>query len=322
MAREFDLIRRHFVRPVSHTVLGPGDDCALIQPSPGKMLAVSTDMLVEGTHFFPNVSPRDLGWKTLAVNVSDLAAMGAEPRWATLAGSLPTVDEDWLAAFCAGFFAAAERFGVDLIGGDTTQGPLNLCVTVLGEVSPGAALCRSAGQAGDDVWISGRPGLAALGLRHLKGETHLPTPWDRLCVAALQVPQPRVALGQALVGLAHAAIDVSDGLMADLGHIAKASGLCANLVLNQLPHLPEGVARDLALECLLSGGDDYELCFTAPVSARLKLAEQAAILSLPLWRIGELVLPENPDVPGCVSLIGPEGERLDWEASKGYEHFA
>lgn len=342
MATEFDLIRRYFVRPTPSAVLGPGDDCALLQPTPGQQLAISTDMLVAGTHFFPDTPPRDLGWKTLAVNVSDLAAMGAKPRWATLAGSLPNADENWIAAFAEGLFACAQAYGLDIVGGDTTAGPLNFCVTVLGEVPPGEALRRDGGKDGDDIWVSGRPGLAGLGLRFLQNKVELPPLWQKLCLASLHRPRPRVELGLALRGKASAAIDVSDGLLADLGHIAIASGLVGDVILNQLPSLPDGIDRATALDCQLAGGDDYELCFTAPFEQRLRLAQLAAELDLPLWRIGQLRAPNaprflnNPDdnnpsppmmiptqneVAGMVQVFGPDGELIDFE-HHGYEHFS
>jgi thiamine-monophosphate kinase len=319
---EFTLIDRYFARPTPSAVLGPGDDCALVQPTPGKQLAVTTDMLVAGTHFFPETDPERLGWKALAVNLSDLAAMGATPRWVTLAGALPTVDEAWLAKFAAGFFACAERFGVDVIGGDTTRGPLNLCITAMGEVEPGQALTRSGAQAGDLIWVSGRPGLAALGLAHLQGRVALPEPWPRLCVAQLEKPQPRVALGKALIGLATAAIDVSDGLLADLGHIAERSGCAAAVRLVQLPHLPKGAEynadlRRIALECQLAGGDDYELCFTAPGSATQAIGQLAAKLDLPLWCIGEMHAGEA----GNVTVFDPDGKPVSFDRT-GYDHFA
>mgnify|MGYP001267197255 FL=1 len=180
MSGEFALIERYFARPTPSAVLGPGDDCALLQPSPGMQLAVTTDMLVAGTHFFPDTDPFNLGWKALAVNVSDLAAMGAKPRWATLAGALPTVDEEWVAKFAEGFFACAAAYGVDIVGGDTTRGPLNLCITAFGEVAPGQALRRDGAKVGDLIYVSGRPGLASLGLAHLQGKVELPEPWRAL----------------------------------------------------------------------------------------------------------------------------------------------
>ncbi|MDR2787080.1 MAG: thiamine-phosphate kinase, partial [Candidatus Accumulibacter sp.] len=274
MPSEFDLIARHFTRPTPQTVLGPGDDCALLDPSPGMELALTTDMLVAGTHFFAGTDPAQLGWKTLAVNVSDLAAMGARPRWALLAGSLPAVDEPWIAAFMTGFFACAKRYGVDLIGGDTTRGPLNLCVTALGEVPAGGALRRDGAQPGDDIWVSGRPGLAALGLAHLQGRVTLPGDLGACCVGLLQRPVPRVELGMALRRrrLAHSAIDVSDGLLADIGHIAARSALDAEIFAARLPALPEEVDGGLARRCQLAGGDDYELAFSAAPEKREELA--------------------------------------------------
>ncbi len=335
MAGEFALIDKYFARPTPSAVLGPGDDCALVQPTPGKQLAVTTDMLVAGTHFLPDTDPRNLGWKALAVNLSDLAAMGATPRWVTLAGALPipqgdslqgAVDEAWVAAFADGFFACAREYGVDVIGGDTTKGPLNLCITAMGEVEPGRALRRDGAQVGDQIWVSGRPGLAALGLAHLQGKIALPGPWPRLCVAALEKPRPRVALGQALVGIATAAIDVSDGLLADLGHICERSGCAAAVKLVQLPQLRDlagsGEAYDadlrrMALECQVAGGDDYELCFTAPGPLSLDIARIAARLELPLWHIGEIVAGEA----GAVTVYDPDFKPVSFDRH-GYDHFA
>lgn len=326
MAGEFALIDRYFARPTPSAVLGPGDDCALVQPTPGKQLAVTTDMLVAGIHFLPDTDPRKLGWKALAVNLSDLAAMGATARWVTLAGALPAAEAAWIERFADGFFACAKEYGVDVIGGDTTRGPLNLCVTALGEVEPGRALRRDGARPGDQVWVSGRPGLAALGLAQLQGRVSLPEPWPRLCIAALEKPRPRLALGQALVGLASAAIDVSDGLLADLGHIAERSACAAAVRLVQLPQLRDLVGsgerydadlRRLALDCQLAGGDDYELCFTVPAARSPEVAALAAALELPLWPIGEMVA----GTPGTVEVFDPDGQPVDI-ARRGYDHFA
>ncbi|MGB4063914.1 MAG: thiamine-phosphate kinase [Azonexus sp.] len=321
MPGEFDLISKYFARPTPSAVLGPGDDCALIAPTPGKQLAVTTDMLVAGTHFLPDTNPKNLGWKALAVNISDLAAMGAQPRWVTLAGALPAVDEPWIAAFAEGFFACAAEYGVDVIGGDTTKGPLNVCVTAIGEVEPGQALRRDGAKPGDQIWVSGRPGLASLGLAHLQNKVKLPEPWPRLCVGALEKPRPRVALGLALNGIASSAIDVSDGLLADLGHIAERSGCAAAVKLVQLPHLPKGESYDadlrrIALACQLTGGDDYELCFTAPGTQSLAIAQIAATLELPLWNIGEMVAGPT----GEVTVLDPDGKPVEF-GQKGYDHF-
>ena len=318
---EFGLIGKYFARPTPSAVLGPGDDCALLQPSPGMQLAVTTDMLVAGTHFLPDTDAKNLGWKALAVNLSDLAAMGAKPRWVTLAGALPAVDESWLAQFADGLFACAAEYGVEVVGGDTTRGPLNLCITALGEVEPGRALRRDGAKAGDQIWVSGRPGLASLGLAQLQGRIVLPEPWQRLCIGALEKPRPRVALGQALIGIATAAIDVSDGLLADLGHIAERSGCAAQVQLVQLPHLPKGASYDaplraMALDCQLAGGDDYELVFTAPAEQHLAIGRIAAQLELPLWCIGAMVAAPA----GAVTVLDPDGQPVEFD-HRGFDHF-
>jgi thiamine-monophosphate kinase len=281
-------------------------------------LAVTTDMLVAGVHFLPETGPFSLGWKTLAVNLSDLAALGARPRWVFLALSLPRADETWLAGFAEGFHVCARTFGVDLAGGDTTRGPLNLCVSAIGEVPAEEALRRDRAQAGDDIWLSGFPGLAALGLMHLQGRVVLPPAVRDLAIKRLEAPEPRVRLGQAIRPFAHAAIDISDGLLADLGHIAEASGLGAHLPLHTLPRLPEGVPRAVALEALLCGGDDYELCFTASPEQRSRIAQFASELDLPLWRIGHFTAkaPAHP----AVRLLDPDGNDIP-HTMQGYDHF-
>lgn len=310
MPSEFALIDRHFRRPTHHTILGVGDDAAIVRPSPGMELLVSTDMLVAGTHFLPDADPEDLGWKVLAVNVSDLAAMGGEPRWALLAAALPAATESWIERFARGFFACAEAFGVDVIGGDTTKGPRNFCVTIFGEAPAGAALRRSGARPGDEIWVSGTPGRAALGLAHLQGRHTLGEPALTDCLAALHRPQPRVALGLALRGLATAAIDVSDGLLADLGHILDESQVAAALRIPGLP--PPGIERD----CLLAGGDDYELVFTAPADRHPEVAALATNLGLALTCIGAI---ETGDAGNQV-LLDDDGQPVDI-ARRGYDHF-
>lgn len=318
MPSEFALIRRHFTRPARHTDLAVGDDAALIRARPGMQLAISTDMLVAGTHFFADTDPEDLGWKTLAVNVSDLAAMGAEPRWVVLAASLPGADESWIAPFAKGFFACCEAFGIDAIGGDTTRGPLNLCPTIFGELPLGQAITRSGGRPDDDLWVSGAPGRAALGLAHLKAEIQLNPAWRDACVAALQRPQPRVALGLGLRGLATAMLDVSDGLLGDLDHILELSGVGAEVDEAALPLAPLIAAcgdPDRAFQACTAGGDDYELLFAAPAGCRDDLAALSARLDLPLHRIGRLT-----DTPGQLQLRRTDG-RLERLAVRGYDHF-
>ncbi|PTD95965.1 thiamine-phosphate kinase [Pseudothauera lacus] len=319
MPGEFDLIRRHFTRPASHTALAAGDDAALLAPRAGMQLAVSTDMLVAGTHFFADTEPTDLGWKTLAVNVSDLAAMGAEPRWAFLALALPTADDAWLAAFADGLFACAENFGLDLAGGDTTRGPLNLCATVIGEVPAGTALTRAGARPGDLLWVSGQPGRAALGLQALRDGLALSAAGRTACLAALHHPQPRVALGLALRGIASAALDVSDGLLGDLRHLLAASRCGALIEHAALPLgalLADGAPPAIAEAALLGGGDDYELLFTAPPAQRDTLAAMAGELALPLHCIGQL----NAD-SGQVLLRAPDGS-VHLPTTGGYDHFA
>lgn len=318
MPSEFELIARFFTRPAANAVLGVGDDAALLAISPGMELAVSTDMLVSGQHFFPDVDPYLLGHKTLAVNLSDLAAMGATPRWATLALSLPASETAWLELFSRGLFDMATRFEVCLVGGDTTRGPLNLSVTILGEVPPGKALRRSSARVGDDIWISGDLGGAALGLLFLLGEIELA---DRdeiaACLSRLHAPEPRVALGRALLGVANAAIDVSDGLLADLGHILESSSVGAEIEFARLPAHPSVCARRseaLPRRCLLTGGDDYELCFTAAPAHAHGVLAAAAAACVPVTRIGRITQARG------LRLLAEDGSAMRVERG-GFDHF-
>jgi thiamine-monophosphate kinase len=318
---EFALIARHFTRAwPGHPalVLGVGDDGALLQISPGHQLVISTDMLVEGRHFFAGAEPEALGHKALAVNLSDLAAMGARPLGFTLALALPAADDGWLAAFARGLFALADAHACALVGGDTTRGPLNLCITVLGEVAPGRALRRDAAQAGDDLWLSGRTGEARLALALRRGEA-----WATGPLAAVQDrmdrPEPRVALGRALAATdgVHAAMDVSDGLAGDLGHILAASAVGADIELGALPvapaltALPDAARRD----CLLAGGDDYELLFTAAPGARAAVQAAAALVGTAVTRIGRITRD-----PG-LRLVDAAGASVPM-ATSGFDHFA
>jgi len=316
---EFDIIRRHFARPARRALLGVGDDCALIAAERGMALAVSTDMLVEGRHFLAGTDAAKLGHKALAVNLSDLAAMGAAPRYATLALALPDADEGWLAQFARGFFALADAFGVELIGGDTTRGPRNLSITVMGAVPPKLALRRDAAQAGDDVWLSGCTGDAALALAHLGGRTRLAEAALAHCLARLDQPSPRVALGQALRGLARGCIDVSDGLAADLAHIGERSGVAVELRYADLPRsfaMQACAEEQLAQDCLLAGGDDYELAFTAAPKARAKIEALARKAGVMLTRIGTIAAGK----PGLVSVLDATGSSLPL-ARMGFDHF-
>ncbi|MDE2119179.1 MAG: thiamine-phosphate kinase [Betaproteobacteria bacterium] len=285
---EFDIIARYFRRPAPRAALGIGDDCALLQPAPGQQWAISTDMLVEGRHFFAGTDPRRLGHKALAVNLSDLAAMGAQPHSFVLALALPAVDVAWLQGFSAGLLELADAHRIELVGGDTTRGPLNLCLTVLGLVPPGLALRRDAARAGDDLWVSGTPGEARLALGHLRGEWQLAPSALPAVLARLEQPQPRVQLGLQLRGVAHAAIDVSDGLLGDLAHVLEASRVGARVEADALP-LGDVMAQqpaDRRRACQLAGGDDYELLFTAPPERRDDVVRAAAQAGVAVTRIG------------------------------------
>jgi thiamine-monophosphate kinase len=293
MLSEFDLIKQFFVRPgAGRAELGIGDDCALLRPTPGMSMAISSDMLVEDRHFFAGEDPRRLGHKSLAVNLSDLAAMGARPVAFTLALALPVADADWLRDFADGMFALADAHGCELIGGDTTKGPLNICITIFGEVAPGRALRRDAARPGDDVWVSGTLGDARLALAGLRGELTLPSDAQAQAAGRMHLPTPRVALGLALAtqGLAHAAIDISDGLAGDLGHILERSGVGATLDVDALPAGPVLATQDVALRrrFAAAGGDDYELCFTAPVAQRDAIVAAGAACGTPVTRVGRV----------------------------------
>jgi thiamine-monophosphate kinase len=315
---EFELIRRYFTRPARTAALGVGDDCALVRAPTGLVVAVTTDMLVEGTHFLPGADARRLGHKSLAVNLSDLAAMGADPRWFLLAISLPDADEVWLAAFAEGMFALADAHAIELIGGDTTRGPRTICITAIGTLPPGYALRRDTATEGQDLWLSGSTGDAALGLAHASGRVALDADARRHCLARLETPAPRVALGQKLRGLAGAAIDVSDGLLADLGHVVEQSQVGAEMDYESLPRsaaLRSCPDRALADECLLAGGDDYELLFTAPAARRAEVEAAGAAAGVAVTRIGRIV----GDGRGARLL---DAQRKPIEvARRGFDHF-
>lgn len=294
---EFELIRHYFQRAGANppgVVLGVGDDCALLAPEPGQRLAISTDMLVEGRHFFADVDPVALGHKALAVNLSDLAAMGARPLGCTLALALPRADATWLAGFSRGLFELADGAACPLVGGDTTKGPLNLCITVFGQVPPGQELRRSGARAGDEVWVSGQLGDARLALDALLGEIELAPEVLARARQRLERPTPRLALGLALRGIASAAADVSDGLCGDLGHILVASGVGAELDADALL-ASDAISADLralprerALHCALAGGDDYELIFTAPAGAHDAVLQAARAAVTPVSCLGRI----------------------------------
>ena len=293
---EFELIERYFLRaPRNEDVrIGIGDDAAVFAPTPGLEYVVTVDMLVEGHHFAAGADPQRLGHKTLAVNLSDLAAMGALPRFALLAGALPESDPDWVAAFMRGFDALAAQYDVELIGGDTTRGPRTLCVTAIGEVPAGTTLTRAGANPGDVIYVSGRLGDAALALAIAAGRTSVDEADLPALRQRLDMPEPRVALGVALRGIASSALDVSDGLTGDLGHILAASRVGATIDIERIPRSDAlsaklaGDERDIALGCLLAGGDDYELCFTARPALAERVDDIALALGVPLTAIGAI----------------------------------
>ncbi len=316
MSPEFNLIQEYFTRPTQHTTLGVGDDAALIALNPNMELAISADMLVAGTHFFSDCDPYGLGWKSLAVNISDIAAMGAQAKWATLAIALPDINQSWLAEFSSGFFACANTFGVDLIGGDTTRGPLTISVQIMGEVAKGHALKRSGAAAGDTIWVTGALGSSALGLAYLKNTTPLNGDVLNCCLNALHQPTPRTALGLKLQGIATSCIDISDGLLADLGHILKASHTGASLSLEAIPciaYVREHLSEPAFQQYVLAGGDDYELCFTAPARVEKEILALSQTLNLPISPIGHIHEGEG-------ITVSYQGKALQIE-KKGYDHF-
>ena len=314
---EFDLIARYFTRPVRRAALGVGDDCALLAaPAANEQIAISSDMLVEGRHFLPGADPAALGHKALAVNLSDLAAVGARPHAFTLALALPEADPRWLEGFARGLFALAEAHDIELVGGDTTRGPRNLCITVLGLVPRGQALLRSGARPGDDLWVSGTVGDARLALGHRLGEWTLDAQTQAATFVRMDRPEPRVALGLALRGVAQAALDISDGLLADLGHLLRASKVGATVDADACPASAALDAQPLQRRrlCQLAGGDDYELLFTAPPGARNAVAAAAAQAATPVTRIGRI------DAEPGLRLIDASGQVLD-NVYAGFDHF-
>ena len=330
---EFDLIWRFFKAgsesmaqtQTDQVLLGIGDDCALLQPDAAQSLAVTSDMLVEGRHFFAGANPEWLGQKALAVNLSDLAAMGAKPVGFTLALALPNANADWLAQFSQGLFRMAQQWQCPLIGGDTTQGPLTICITALGHVPAAAAIKRSGAKVGDDIWVSGTLGDARLALGALRSEWPLDHSSLETILHRMHEPEPRIALGMQLRGIASSALDVSDGLLGDLRHILKASQVNAEVLIDQLPTsrtLAEQT-QDLRRQCAANGGDDYELCFTAPTSKRIALESLSTAL-LPLTRIGSITSASNGAEPTLI-LRDANGNLLTAAESmrlmQSFDHF-
>ncbi len=329
---EFDLIRRYFDRPVRRAALGVGDDCALLSLAAGMQLATSCDMLVEGRHFLSTVAPERLGHKALAVNLSDLAACGAEPLAFTLALALPSADARFLEGFSRGLWALADAHGCELIGGDTTRGPLTICISVFGQLpmSNGGsqALLRAGARAGDDVYVSGTLGDARLALEVFRGNAMVAGQVFNTLRDALELPQPRIALGLALRGVASAAIDVSDGLLGDLGHVLQRSGVGAVVEIDAVPRSAPLRAQSLALQrlCTLSGGDDYELLFTAPADRAPQVLAAGVLAGVPVTRIGRIERVDHtgeraaPDGAARLRLLDAAGDPVRHDAAS-FDHF-
>ena len=317
MTAEFELIRKYFSRPARSAILGVGDDAALLQPSEGQCLAVSSDTLIAGVHFTPETDPAQLGWKALAVNLSDLAAMGAKPRWVLLALTLPNTDNEWLMQFSSGMYQCADQYDIDLVGGDTTRGSLGMTLTIMGEVPMQQALRRSGAQVGDIIWVSGELGDAALALAGQRQDISVADNVLQTLLLRLNVPEPRVELGLALRNLAHSAIDLSDGLLADIGHLLAASGVAATI---EITHIPvSAAASHLSEEAnfwsyVLAGGDDYELCFTAPESATQAIMTLSNQLRLPLTAIGRI------EAGTGLRVLDGSGQPILLKKA-GYDHF-
>lgn len=316
MSSEFNLISRFFTRPTPSIPLGIGDDCALLTPKPGMQIAISCDMLVSGTHFFSDTDPKQLGHKSLAVNLSDLAAMGAKPIAFTLALSLPKADEKWLKSFSDGLFDLADQSHCPLIGGDTTRGPLNICITVFGELPLNSALRRDQAKPGDDIWISGSLGEARAALEFLQGNISLNPDLLDYALSRLQMPTPRLKLGAAIREHAHAAIDLSDGLIGDLSHILNRSQVGATINIDDLPisHILKNQSREFQMSCILSGGDDYELCFTAPTQKRNEILTVAKKTGTTVSLIGKIEKKTG------LRLVNSNGEPQLF-SGKSFDHF-
>jgi thiamine-monophosphate kinase len=317
---EFELIKHYFASQVEHrsdVLLGIGDDAALVKVKPGHELVITTDTLVEGIHFPQDTLPYDIGHKSLAVNLSDLAAMGATPAWVTMALTLPHANQDWIQAFCTGFFNLAHRFNVQLIGGDLTRGPLSITVQALGLVPAKKARLRSLAKAGDLIYVSGTVGDAGLALKHVQKKIQVDKRYEEVILTRLNRPEPRLALGEQLRDIAHALIDISDGLAADLGHILEQSGVGGHLYVDQLPlsdALRHTLASDEAIALALTAGDDYELCFTLAPEKRVEWEKKQASLACPCTYIGEV-----SSQPGLV--LGYQDGRNYHGLIQGYQHF-
>jgi thiamine-monophosphate kinase len=314
MTSEFEIIERYFKKKMKQTALGVGDDAAMINVQKNYQLAISSDMLVENTHFLKNTNPSHLGWKSLAVNLSDIAAMGASPKWATLSISLPKINHAWLKKFSEGFFKCADKFGIDLIGGDTTKGPLSISITIMGEIKKNEALLRSGAKINDDIWVTGQLGLASMGLASIQGKLKLPPHIKNKCIRALETPTPKTSLGSHLSRYANSCIDISDGLIQDLRHILKASKVGASLLLNDIP-CEKFIHTSKQYQFALNGGDDYELLFTAAKKNRSYIKKIAKKTNTPVNVIGTITKKKT------LNILNEQGKSIKFNP-KGFDHFA
>jgi len=314
MTSEFEIIERYFKKKMKQTALGVGDDAAMIHVRNNYQLAISSDMLIENIHFLKNTNPSHLGWKSLAVNLSDIAAMGATPKWATLSISLPKINHAWLKKFSKGFFKCADKFGIDLIGGDTTKGPLSISITIMGESKKDEALLRSGAKINDDIWVTGQLGLASMGLANLQGQLKLPPRIKMKCIRALEIPTPKTFLGSYLSRYANSCIDISDGLIQDLRHILKASKVGASLLLNDIP-CEKFIHTSKQYQFVLNGGDDYELLFTAAKKNRTFIKKIAKKTNTPVTMIGNITKKK------ALNILSEQGKSIKFNP-KGFDHFA
>jgi len=316
---EFDIIEQVFRAKATagnNVVCGIGDDAAIVEVPTGQQLVISTDTLVSGVHFFPDADPFDIGYRSLAVNLSDMAAMAAGPAWMTLALTLPDNNIDWLHRYADGLFSLANRHNVALVGGNIAQGPLSITITIMGTVPTGQAVLRSTAQAGDLIYVTGQLGMAALALAISSGELAWTGPIPQPCLDRFIRPEPRVQAGLAIRGLASACIDISDGLAADLGHLLQASGRGARIQLSAIPVYEslQLLDRQQIWKYALCRGDDYELCFTVPPHHRQALEQRISQAGCPLTHIGIVTLDPQP------GWIDTDGNHVELTGT-GYRHF-
>ena len=314
MTSEFEIIERYFKKKMKQTALGIGDDAAIINVQKNHQLVISSDMLIETIHFLKNTNPSHLGWKSLAINLSDIAAMGAKPKWATLSISLPKINHVWLKKFSEGFFKCANQFGIDLVGGDTTKGPLSISITIMGEIKKNQGLLRSGAKINDDIWVTGQLGLASMGLASLQKKLKLAPRLNAKCIKALEMPTPKVSLGYHLSRYTNSCIDISDGLIQDLNHILKASKVGATLLLNDIP-CEKFIHTSKQYQFVLNGGDDYELLFTAPKKNRSYIKKIAKKTNTVVNIIGAITYKKD------LKIVNAQGKSLTFDLM-GFDHFA